>query len=246
MTDSPSLSVGSRAVLQNLQGRPELNNQLVIVEERLKDENEGRYRVRPLGSKAKDLAPSPHMAIKAVNLRPAPDSAFLATVTYEDQDLLLPLTILADRDGLGQVGLHLMYSSFMGIKAVAPALKAFLGDFQCEDWTNEEEVEALLENAGEYGIVTTPIHDEQARANLKENEVMIVKKKHAQMYQAMIDYEIVKPLSKTASAGGWGDVPLCKILVPFDADWRGPQQQRQDDLLQYLQSQGAEVLNLNP
>jgi len=100
MDASERLSSGSRAVLQNLQKKPELNNKLVVIETYLGDQ-EGRYKVRPLGAEAKRLAPSTFMSIQAANLRAAPDSAFIASVQYQGQDLLLPLTRLADRDGFG-------------------------------------------------------------------------------------------------------------------------------------------------
>jgi hypothetical protein len=228
-----TVAVGRRAVLHNLQNRPELNGHLVIIEKDIAAtsspstssdtaaSNCHEFCVRLLGSKTKDLSPSSsRMNIKESNLRVIPDSAFVTTINYEGKDLVVPLTCLADRDGLGQVGLHLMYSDFLGLEAVIPALKALYGDHQCDDWTDPSEVAEVMEKVGTFGVVTTPIHDEMARANLKDDEVLIVQEKQGQIYEDMINFELVKPLKKTASVGYYGNVPLCKILFPFNADWR--------------------------
>jgi len=137
-----------------------------------------------------------------------------------------------------------MYSTFLGIEAVVPAFKAFLGDHQCDDWTNQEEVMALLDASSEYGIVTTPIHDQVARLKLKNNEILIVEKKHKDMYRAMIEYGLIQPLQKTASCGGWGDIPLCRIIFPFDTDRRpGGKMNNKADIMEFLQSQRPKAFN---
>ena len=206
--------VGCRAVLVGLAKYPELNDTLVFVESHLTEND--RFRVRPLGREARALAPSPRISVKGEYLRLVHGSAFIAKIDIDGMLFDIPSICLASRDGYGRVGLHIVFATFLGVHKLVPCLKAF--EYECRDWTDVNELEAIVENAGAYCIPTSPIALEEIRQRLDDSIVMIIGSKHKDMYNAMLDFEIVKPAGITIIAGYWGMVELSKIAVSYDAD----------------------------
>jgi hypothetical protein len=75
LEQSEIVEAGSRAVLTGLQNKPELNNHVVVVVRYLNDQ--GRYKVKPVGKEARHIFRTPHLAVRPANLKLIPPSAFL-------------------------------------------------------------------------------------------------------------------------------------------------------------------------
>jgi hypothetical protein len=214
MSTAPTLCPGSRATLTGLQSKPLLNNHLVDIVKYLQDQD--RFQCRPVGQAAKEAAaPTFLLAIKAYNLRLAPSSAFLVKVEVAGKRATVPLECSVALDGFGRPGIRLMFSDFLGLDVLIPALLTMqvLDD---EDVLDEEIVRGAIAQV-EYDIVTSPCYDEAARAKMGAKECVIVRTKHTKEYEAMIDFGLIQDTGKRAQLGFWKDVHVCKINFPFTA-----------------------------
>jgi hypothetical protein len=202
--------IGLRVVIQNLHHQPALNQHLAVVEEYLQEIE--RYKVRPIGLAAKLAIKSKYVSIRAGNLQAAPSSAFLARIhhSYRGTRLSVPLVCRVELN-LGQLALRLMYSDFLGIETVTSALKEIEGE-QVQ-WSSEEGIV--------FGVVTSPIHEEYIREQpLQGDELLIMSEKPAirDLYDAMLEYELLQELETTVDAGLHGTLPLCRLRFPYQVE----------------------------
>jgi hypothetical protein len=202
--------IGSRAVIHNLQHQPALNQHLAVVEEYLVEQE--RYKVRPIGRTAKLATKSKYVSIRAGNLQAAPCSAFLARIhqSYRGTRLSIPLVCRVELGVDQQLAVRLMYSDFLGVEAVTSVLKEIEGD-QIQ-WSSEE--------AFVFGVVTSPIHEEYIRKPLQGDELLIMNEKPAirDLYDAMLEYELLQELETTVDAGFHGTLPLCRLRFPYQVE----------------------------
>jgi len=207
------LQIGGRAILKNLQARPELNGRLVKTLKPLQGPDAGnRWQTYLLGDRgnhnksAKDL-----LAIKADNLQPVPPSALLYKVAARnnEKELTIPLACSIGADGYGSKGVRLMYSEFLGPEALIPTYQRFFGD---EDETPAtSELMAIVDEM--FGIVTSPYN-----GPLGENECVAVRSKHEDLFDALVSFECPKDTGKTVVVGMHRDPRVCQILLPCDIE----------------------------
>jgi hypothetical protein len=202
--------IGSRVVIHGLQHNNALNEHLAVVEEFLTEQE--RFKVRPLGRQAKLLSNRKFVAIRAANLKRAPPSAFLARIqSYKGTTLKVPLVCRVELDTEDQLAVRLLYDDFLGVEAVTNVVSEIEGDQQT--WTGDGDVV--------FGVVTTPIHQEFLREiELKGNEVLILQEKPAirDLYDAMVQYELLEEIETTVDAGLHGSVPLSRLRFPFQVE----------------------------
>jgi hypothetical protein len=203
--------IGSRVVIHNLSHQPALNQHLAVVEDYLQEV--GRYKVRPIGRTAKLATKSKYVSIRAGNLQAAPSSAFLARIqqSYRGTQVSVPLTCRVELNLDHQLAVRLMYSDFLGIETVTSALKEIEGDQV--HWSSEEGIV--------FGVVTSPIHEEYIREQpLEGDELLIMNEKPAirDLYDAMVEYELLQELETTVDAGLHGTLPLCRLRFPYQVE----------------------------
>jgi hypothetical protein len=202
--------IGGRVVIQDLARQTELNHHLGVVEEFL--EQEVRFKIRPLGRRGRTATRAKFVSIRPVNLRLAPQSAFLARIkSYRGKTVTLPLTCRVELDNENRLAVRLMYSDFLG--TARTAIQEIEGDEHQEYNTPAEETA--------FGVVTTSFVDEDLRGqSLGGDEVLIMYDKPAirDLYDAMVDYELVQELEMTVEAGLHGSVPLCRLCFPYQVE----------------------------
>lgn len=204
--------IGSRVVIHNLHHQPALNQHLAVVEDYLQEVE--RFKVRPIGRIAKMATKSKYVSIRAGNLQAAPCSAFLARIhdSYRGTRISVPLVCRVELNHLDQqLAVRLMYSDFLGIEAVTAALQEIEGD-QVQ-WSSEEEIV--------FGVVTSPINEEYIREQpLQGDELLIMPEKPAirDLYDAMLEYELLQELETTVDAGLHGPLPLCRLRFPYQVE----------------------------
>lgn len=205
--------IGSRVVIHNLRHQPALNQHLAVVEDYLQEIE--RYKLRPLGRTAKLATKSKYVSIRAGNLQAAPSSAFVARIhqSYRGTRVSVPLVCQVELNHLDQqLAVRLMYSDFLGMEAVTSALKEIEGD-QVQ-WSSEE-------GGIVFGVVTSPIHEEYIRGQtLEGDELLIMNEKPAirDLYDAMVEYELLQELETTVDAGFHGPLTLCRLRFPYQVE----------------------------
>ena len=204
--------IGSRVVINNLQRQTILNGHLAIVEEYM--EKEGRFKVRPLGRQGKLKTKSKFLSINGRNLRIVQPSSFVARIrSYSGRMLQLPLVcrIELDHSSEDRLAVRLMYSDWGGIEKVTAAAKEIEGD---------NFVYSGHESSA-FGVVTTPFSEEDLRGqSLDGDEVLILYDKPAirDLYDAMVDYELVQELEVMVDVGLLGSFPLCRLIFPYEVE----------------------------
>ncbi|CEM25152.1 unnamed protein product [Vitrella brassicaformis CCMP3155] len=192
------LSPGSRALLVRLARRPELNNNLCVLVEFLNEE--GRWKVRLLGHKARSLSPGP-ICVLPEKLRRVPSSALIMTLPGT-ADNTAAFKVQCWSYGYGHKGIRLMYDAFLGREALIPVLQKF---FCFDPDTAEEDAQGITNEM--YGIPSSPY-----QGHLGDNECVIVKSKHEALYNALVDFECIQFMGRTVQLGMHRDPRVCKIL----------------------------------
>jgi hypothetical protein len=190
----PHLEAGSRAILKGLQHKLELNHHVVVVVIYLNDA-QGRYKVKPVGKEARNIFPTPHLAVRPANLKWIPPSAFLLDTRTKNpeegeqgflQGTVVPLECQVALDGFGRVGIRVVFSDFLGIEALKAVFKKQLG-YDNEDLADPGEVQGII-NTIPWNIATSPVYDQYERERLGPTEVAITRNKHTKkLYDTMVD-----------------------------------------------------------
>jgi len=207
---SDPLPAGTRAVLANLVGMPALNGQLVAIERYLPEQ--GMYEVRPLGQEASRAAPARVLIIKPSNIKEAPQSAFWVRMTIKGKSLRLPVSCKVTRDRMGQAHVSVLLDPFPGLDEVIPVAKVVLGEDFC-DWMNDGEVLPALA-ASKSQQITHDIADRRAFSGLRRDEAFIAKGKQPPIFEAMVDFELIKPTEKLVDVEMLGTLSVYKLLFP--------------------------------
>jgi hypothetical protein len=209
--------IGGRVVIQDLARQTELNHHLGVVEEYL--EQEVRFKIRPLGRRGRRATRAKFVSIRPMNLRLAPPSAFVARIkSYRGTTVTLPLTCRVELDNENRLAVRLMYSDFLG--TARSAIQEIEGDEQYPEYNNTASSSSSAEETA-FGVVTTSIVDEDLRGqSLGGDEVLILYDKPAirDLYDAMVDYELVQELEMTVEAGLHGSFPLCRLCFPYQVE----------------------------
>jgi hypothetical protein len=208
--------IGGRVVIQDLARQTELNHHLGVVEEYL--EQEVRFKIRPLGRRGRRATRAKFVSIRPINLRVAPPSAFVARIkSYRGTTVTLPLTCRVELDNENRLAVRLMYSDFLG--TARTAIQEIEGDEQYPEYNTVSSSSSVEETA--FGVVTTSFVDEDLRGqSLGGDEVLILYDKPAirDLYDAMVDYELVQELEMTVEAGLHGSFPLCRLCFPYQVE----------------------------
>jgi hypothetical protein len=219
---SAPLAPGTRAVLINLSGKPAFNGQLVTVV-RYMVEN-GTYEVRPLGRTSRNSAPAKVLFLGPDKLKPAPQSAFWVQMTIKGHQVRLPVSCKVQRDKIGQANVHVMLDAFAGLDQVIPAAKLIMGEDHC-DWMDDGEVLAALK-ASKSQTITLDIQNKEAHAGLKRDEVFISEEKKPAIFEAMVEFELIKPTQKTVQVDLLGVLLVYKLKFPDTAQTKRPPLQK--------------------
>lgn len=201
------LSAGGRAVIRGLQARPDLNHRLVSCVHEAGD----RWKciLLPVGGTKEVLG------IKPENLQPAPPSAFLLKIPAKNEggetkkELVVPLACSIGRDGYGNLGVRLMYSEFLGHEALIPVYQRVYGSE--DEVPDKSELHGLVDEM--FSIVTSPYQGALAR-----NECVVVRSKHEELFDSLIQYECLADTGKRVVVGMHRDPRVCKILFPYDME----------------------------
>ena len=133
--------------------------------------------------------------------------------SFSGRTVQLPLTcrIELDHSTQNRLAVRLMYSDFLGIDKVTYAAREIEG----------EEFVYLAHESPAFGIVTTPFMEEDLRGQPVEgDEILILYDKPAirDLYDAMVDYELVQELETVVDVGLLGSFPLCRLRFPYQVE----------------------------
>jgi hypothetical protein len=207
------LAPGTRAVLINLSGKPAFSGQLVTIVRYLVEN--GTYEVRTLGGRTRNGASPKVLFLGPDKIKPAPQSAFWVQMTIKGHQLRLPVSCKVQRDKIGQANVHVMLDAFAGLDQVIPAAKVILGEDHC-DWMDDGEVLAALK-ASKSQTITLDIQNKEAHAGLKRDEAFISEEKKPAIFEAMVEFELIKPTKKTVQVDLMGTLLVYKLKFPDSA-----------------------------
>jgi hypothetical protein len=205
MVLSPNLQfpVGSRVRIQGLQHQQKLNSHLAIVEEYLWEQ--GRYKILPLGRQAKLLTKSKFVSVKANHLQKLVDpSSFFARLTDRTGATLRAAFVCqVELDQQQKLCVKLLYDDSDSL-VLDPKTREELNRMSCHDDPNVFE------------ILNAPIDFEEYLSEdqfLDGDEILILYPKPIidDLYEAMLDYELLEELDLTANVGLHGSINLCRL-----------------------------------
>lgn len=212
---SPNLLflLGSRVQIKGLVHQPKLNSHLAIVEEYLWDQ--GRYKIRPLGRSAKRLTKSKFLAVRGEHLHLVEPSSFFAKLTSRAGIMLRGFfycNIVWDQEQ--QLSIKITYQDDF-LDEPSPNNKG-------NTIASREELNCMscVENPNVFDILNTPIDYEEYLTEdqfLNGDEVLILYPKPVicDLYEAMLEYELLEELDMTAHVGLHGDINLCQLRFPY-------------------------------
>ena len=208
--------IGSRVLIHGLIHHTKLNDHLAVVEEYLTEQD--RYKVRPIGRKAKLATSAKYVAVQSTHLRTVPPSGFVARIqSYATgESLRVPLICRIEWDpntNFQWFQLRLLYSDFLGVDHVTKIVQEIEGPHH--EWKSSNEVV--------FGVVSTPMEEEFIRGPLEGDELLILHEKPAirDLYDAMVEYELLQELETTVDVGLHGIVNLCRVKFPYHVDQLG-------------------------
>jgi hypothetical protein len=210
MVLSPHLQfpVGSRVRIQGLQHQQKLNSHLAIVEEYLWEQ--GRYKILPLGRQAKFLTKSKFLSVRANHLQKLADpSSFFARLTDRTGTTLRAAFVCqVELDQQQQLRVKLLYDDDADSFVMDPKTREELNRMSCHDDPNVFE------------ILNAPIDFEEYLSEdqfLDGDEILILYPKPIidDLYEAMLDYQLLEELDLTANVGLHGSINLCRLRFPY-------------------------------
>jgi hypothetical protein len=222
----------SRVLFRGLEHQKLLNGHLAVVEHFLLDQ--GRYQVRPLSRQARLLTKSNSLAVQPSNLQRVSPSAFVAKLMSGGSSssssktppphTRVPLECQVELDERQeQLVVKILIADFWGKETQQKLCTELIPPSDPSNSTDKDEHENENENDNHVlEIINTPIDYEEQLSltynpvQLQGDEILIIPKNiFAELYDAMLDYELLVELDTTIPTGLHGELPLCRLRFPY-------------------------------
>jgi hypothetical protein len=240
LAPSYQLRIGCRVVIHGLVHAASLNGHLGIVEGYLPDGC--RYKIRPLARAAKKLTKSKYVSIQPPHLKMVPPSTFIATLSEDlnqnkkknsKNDKLpppkkkrIPLECRAtwsddpnpqDQQLVVQLRYSDCYNKYIKNGTKQQQQQQQQQPASSATTTMIDDDENIFLNA----VNTRIDYDEHVSADqwLNGHEVLVLSHKvlYGELYDAMLDYEVLEELEDAhVHVGLNGEVPLSRLTFPYD------------------------------